>query len=322
MNRLEAGLVLGGRYHLQHRVASGGMADVWAAEDDVLQRSVALKVMRPDPGHEELFALRFRDEALHSAALIHTNIATVFDYGEDEHLAFLVMELVDGKPLSQVLREHGPLPAEQVRSIIGQSALALGVAHEAKVVHRDVKPANILLREDGLVKLTDFGIARAVDASGHTRAGDLLGTPSYLSPEQALGRPATGASDLYALGVVGHEMLSGAKPFDKPTPIATAMSHLHEPPPPLPDDVPEDLAGVIEDLLAKDPQDRPENARAVAVRLGLADHEIIGLSLGLAQAVYGESSLEDSAGVPDDDDPTPVEPTATVAVDRAQLLDG
>ena len=322
MNRLEAGLVLGGRYHLQHRVASGGMADVWAAEDDVLQRSVALKVMRPDPGHEELFALRFRDEALHSAALIHTNIATVFDYGEDEHLAFLVMELVDGKPLSHVLREHGPLPAEQVRSIIGQSALALGVAHEAKVVHRDVKPANILLREDGLVKLTDFGIARAVDASGHTRAGDLLGTPSYLSPEQALGRPATGASDLYALGVVGHEMLSGAKPFDKPTPIATAMSHLHEPPPPLPDDVPEDLAGVIEDLLAKDPQDRPENARAVAVRLGLADHEIIGLSLGLAQAVYGESSLEDSAGVPDDDDPTPVEPTATVAVDRAQLLDG
>ena len=322
MNRLEAGLVLGGRYHLQHRVASGGMADVWAAEDDVLQRSVALKVMRPDPGHEELFALRFRDEALHSAALIHTNIATVFDYGEDEHLAFLVMELVDGKPLSQVLREHGPLPAEQVRSIIGQSALALGVAHEAKVVHRDVKPANILLREDGLVKLTDFGIARAVDASGHTRAGDLLGTPSYLSPEQALGRPATGASDLYALGVVGHEMLSGAKPFDKPTPIATAMSHLHEPPPPLPDDVPEDVAGVIEDLLAKDPQDRPENARAVAVRLGLADHEIIGLSLGLAQAVYGESSLEDSAGVPDDDDPTPVEPTATVAVDRAQLLDG
>jgi serine/threonine-protein kinase len=322
VNRLEAGLVLGGRYHLQHRVASGGMADVWAAEDEVLQRSVALKVMRPDPGHEELFALRFRDEALHSAALIHTNIATVFDYGEDEHLAFLVMELVDGKPLSQVLREHGPLPAEQVRSIIGQSALALGVAHEAKVVHRDVKPANILLREDGLVKLTDFGIARAVDASGHTRAGDLLGTPSYLSPEQALGRPATGASDLYALGVVGHEMLSGAKPFDKPTPIATAMSHLHEPPPPLPDDVPEDLAGVIEDLLAKDPQDRPENARAVAVRLGLADHEIIGLSLGLAQAVYGESSLEDSAGVPDDDDPTPVEPTATVAVDRAPVLDG
>jgi serine/threonine-protein kinase len=295
------------------------MADVWAAADDVLRRRVAVKVMRPDPDHEELFALRFRDEALHSAALIHTNIATLFDYGEDDGVAFLVMELVDGQPLSAMIKERRRIEADQVRSIIGQCALALGVAHEARVVHRDVKPANILVRDDGLVKLTDFGIARAVDASGHTRAGDLLGTPSYLSPEQALGRPATGASDLYALGIVGHEMLSGAKPFDKPTPIATAMSHLHEPPPPLPDDVPEDLVGVIEHLLEKDPRNRPENARAVAIRLGLADHEIMGLALGLAQAVYGESSLDDEAIIAPD--PTPADPTGTMAVDRAALFD-
>jgi serine/threonine protein kinase len=325
VRRLEPDFRLADRYVLLHRVASGGMADVWAATDETLQRQVALKVMRPDPGHEEVFALRFRDEALHSAALIHTNIATLFDYGEDDGLAFLVMELVDGRPLSHIIREHGPLPPEQVRSVLGQCALALGVAHEAKVVHRDVKPANILVREDGLVKLTDFGIARAADASGHTRTGDLLGTPSYISPEQALGKPATGASDLYALGVVGHEMLSGSKPFEKPTPIATALSHLHEAPPPLPDDVPEDLAGVIEDLLAKEPQDRPENARAVAVRLGLADHETMGLALGLAQAVYGESTLDES-DVQDDTDTadTPLqplpEPTATVAVDRAELF--
>jgi serine/threonine-protein kinase len=319
VTRLEPGLVLAERYCLEERIASGGMADVWAAEDSVLQRRVAVKVMRPDPDHEELFALRFRDEALHSASLIHTNIATLFDYGEDDGVAFLVMELVDGKPLSQLIREQGTIDADQVRSVIGQCALALGVAHEVKIVHRDVKPANILVREDGLVKLTDFGIARAADASGHTRAGDLLGTPSYLSPEQALGRPATGASDLYALGIVGHEMLSGAKPFDKPTPIATAMSHLHEPPPPLPDDAPEDLVGVIEDLLAKDPKDRPENARAVAIRMGLADHEIIGLSLGLAQAVYGESALEDEPVA--DPDPTPAEPTGTMAVDAALLFE-
>jgi eukaryotic-like serine/threonine-protein kinase len=319
VTRVQPGSVLGDRYHLDERIASGGMADVWAAEDDVLQRRVALKVMRPDPDHEELFALRFRDEALHSASLIHTNIATLFDYGEDDGVAFLVMELVDGKPLSLLIKEHGTLDPDQVRSIVGQCALALGVAHEARVVHRDVKPANILIREDGLVKLTDFGIARAVDASGHTRAGDLLGTPNYISPEQALGRPATWASDLYALGVVAHEMLTGAKPFDKGTPIATAMSHLHETPPPLPDDVPEDLAGVIEHLLEKDPRDRPENARAVAVRLGLADHEIMGLSLGLAQAVYGESSLEDAAII--DPDPTPAEPTGTMAVDRTALFD-
>jgi serine/threonine-protein kinase len=324
VSRLEPGLLLSERYRLVRRVASGGMADVWAAEDDVLQRDVAVKVMRPDPDHEELFALRFRDEALHSAGLIHTNIATLFDYGEDDGVAFLVMELVDGKPLSTIIGERGRVDPDQVRSIVGQCALALGVAHEAKVVHRDVKPANILVREDGLVKLTDFGIARALDASGHTRAGDLLGTPSYISPEQALGRPATGASDLYALGVVAHEALSGAKPFDKPTPIATAMSHLHEPPPPLPDDVPEDLAGVIEHLLEKDPRDRPENARAVAVRLGLADHEIMGLSLGLAQAVYGESSLDEDAVV--DADPTrgaqkSSEPTGTMAVDREVLFE-
>ena len=318
VNRLVPELVLGGRYRLERRIASGGMGDVWAAEDEVLQRMVAVKVMRPDPDHEQLFALRFRDEALHSAALNHTNIATVFDYGEDDGKAFLVMELVAGMPLSQLIRERGPLPVDQVRSVIGQCALALGVAHAANLVHRDVKPANILVREDGLVKLTDFGIARAGDASGHTRAGDLLGTPSYLSPEQALGRPATGASDLYALGVVGHEMLCGAKPFDKPTPIATAMSHIHEAPPPLPQDAPEALTGVIEDLLAKEPADRPANARAVAIRLGLADHEILGLALGLAQAVYGESALEVEpapAGTS-----SPGEPTATFAVDPAALL--
>ena len=313
-------LLLNERYRLDERVASGGMADVWSARDEVLQRQVAVKVMRPDPDHEALFALRFRDEALNSAGLIHANIATLFDYGEDDGLAYLVMELVDGKPLSQLIREKGPMPAPQVRSIVGQCALALGIAHESKVVHRDVKPANILVREDGLVKLTDFGIARAGDAAGHTRAGDLLGTPSYISPEQALGRPATGASDLYALGVVAHEMLCGSKPFDKPTPIATAMSHIYEPPPALSDDVPEDLAGVIDDLLAKDPRDRPENARAVAIRLGLADHEIIGLALGLAQAVYGESTLEEGMATPPSPDSRASEPTATMAVDTAALL--
>ncbi|HEV7173217.1 serine/threonine-protein kinase [Pedococcus sp.] len=284
MNRLCEGFVLGERYELGVRIASGGMADVWAGTDRVLQRTVAIKVMRPDTGHEELFALRFRDEAVHSAALLHINIATLFDYGEDDGLAFLVMELVKGEPLSVVLKERGPLDPVQVRSIVGQAALALGVAHEARVVHRDVKPANILVRPDGLVKLTDFGIARALDAAGHTRAGEMLGTPDYISPEQAMGEPATGASDLYALGVVAHEMLSGRKPFDKGTPVATALSHVNEPPPPLPDGIPEDLASLVNDCLQKNPADRPENARAVAARLGVSEHEMAGLDLGLASA--------------------------------------
>ena len=287
MNRLTEGFVLGGRYELGVRIAAGGMADVWSGTDRVLQRLVAIKVMRPDTGHEELFALRFRDEAVHSAALLHTNIATVFDYGEDDGLAFLVMELVKGEPLSVVLKQRGPLDPAEVRSILGQAALALGVAHEARVVHRDVKPANILLRPDGLVKLTDFGIARALDSAGHTRAGEMLGTPVYISPEQALGEPATGASDLYALGVVAHEMLSGRKPFDKGTPVATALSHVREQPPPLPDGVPDDLASLITDCLAKNPADRPENARAVAARVGIGEHEMVGLALGLARAIDG-----------------------------------
>lgn len=285
VQRLEAGLRLGDRYVLQERIASGGMADVWSGLDDVLQRVVAVKVMRADPENEEIFAERFRDEALHSAALMHTNITTVFDYGEDDHLTYLVMELVAGQPLSAVIREQGALSPEVVRSVLAQAALALGTAHEAGVVHRDVKPANILVREDGVVKLTDFGIARAMDAIGHTRVGEMLGTPNYISPEQAVGEQATGASDLYALGVVAHEMLTGTRPFDRGTPIATALSHVNEPPPPLGDDVPTDLRAVVATLLEKDPTKRPANAHDVAALLGVASAELTGLDLDLAAGV-------------------------------------
>lgn len=322
VQRLVAGLRLGDRYVLEERIASGGMADVWRGLDEVLQRQVAVKVMRADPDNEQIFAERFRDEALHSAALMHTNITTVFDYGEDDgdgeagRLTFLVMELVDGQPLSAVIREQGALTPEIVRSVIAQAALALGVAHEAGVVHRDVKPANILVREDGVVKLTDFGIARAMDAIGHTRVGEMLGTPNYISPEQAVGEQATGASDLYALGVVAHEMLTGTRPFDRGTPIATAMSHVNEPPPPLSDEVPVDLRAVVETLLEKDPTKRPANAHDVAAMLGVATAELAGLDLDLAAGVpsgYVVMPL------------TPITPLTPIKVaseaDRAEALD-
>lgn len=293
MQRLHRDFVITERYRLGDRIASGGMADVWSALDLTLEREVAIKIMRPDADHEEVFARRFRDEALHAASLLHTNIATVFDYGEDDGLAFLVMEKVEGRPLNVVLREEGPQSPDRVRAVLGQAALALGVAHDAGVVHRDVKPANMILRPDGLVKLTDFGIARAMGSAGHTRVGELLGTPHYLSPEQALGEHASGASDLYALGVVAHEMITGRRPFNAETPIAIALAHVHEQPPPLPDGVPESLAQVIEELLAKNPDDRPANARAVAFRLGLADHEMAGLKLALAREVYGDEEPDE-----------------------------
>ena len=328
MHRLVPGLRLGDRYVLQERIASGGMADVWDALDEVLQRNVAVKVMRADPDNEEVFAERFRDEALHSAALMHNNITTVFDYGEDDHLSYLVMELVPGLPLSAIIREQGAMTPEAVRSILSQAALALGTAHEAGVVHRDVKPANILVRDDGLVKLTDFGIARAMDAIGHTRVGEMLGTPNYISPEQAVGETATGASDLYSLGVVAHEMITGERPFDRGTPIATALSHVNEPPPPLGDDVPEDLREVVAALLEKDPADRPENARAVAVMLGVAAVDLSGLDLDLASGVASGYVVlpvtpitpVSPIPVPTPADRAPAE-TPTVAAGPEELLD-
>ena len=269
MHRLEVGFTVASRYRLESRIATGGMGQVWAAVDTRLQRKVAIKIMHPATADEHVFAQRFRDEALNAGKLAHVNIAAVFDYGEHEGLAFLVMELVHGFTLAELLRLNGALSAEQARAIVGQTALALEVAHGADIVHRDVKPANILIRNDGIVKLTDFGIARAVDGLSLTRTGEILGTPFYLSPEQALGAGATPASDLYSLGVVAHEILTGARPFDGGTPIATALAHVRDPAPPLPPSVPYDLAELVGECLAKDPARRPGSARLIANRLGL-----------------------------------------------------
>ncbi len=264
----ETGTTLGGRYTLTDRIAAGGMGDVWRATDSVLGRVVAVKVMRAAVSADPTFAERFRDEARHTASLAHQNIATTYDYGEDDGTAYLVMELVDGEPLSAIIA-RGPVPPSRVRSILGQAALALAAAHAAGVVHRDVKPANILVTADGRVKLTDFGIARAVDGASHTRTGEVLGTPQYLSPEQALGRVTTGASDLYALGIIGQEMLTGRKPFEAGSAVATALMQVNDAPPPLPDTVPTDLRDVIEQCLLKNPENRPRSAAALAAALGM-----------------------------------------------------
>jgi eukaryotic-like serine/threonine-protein kinase len=263
--------VLGDRYSLTSRIAIGGMGQVWAATDTVLGRQVAVKILRDDLVDSPVFLERFRAEARHTAALAHPGIANVFDYGEDRdgdhHVAYLVMELVPGRPLSKLMSDKGVLPVNVVLSVLAQTAEALHAAHLAGVVHRDVKPGNLLLLDDGTIKVTDFGIARAANSVALTEVGQVIGTARYISPEQAIGAEATPASDIYSLGVIGYEMLAGHPPFIADNAGALAMAHVHQPPPSLPPDVPTAVRAAITAALAKDPADRPADARAFAATL-------------------------------------------------------
>jgi serine/threonine protein kinase len=270
------GSVLSNRYTLTEHIASGGMGQVWAATDTVLGRTVAVKLLSSSLSQESSFVERFRAEARHTAALHHPNITTVFDYGEDNGSAYLVMELVAGQPLSQIISERAPLSAQETASILIQAATALEAAHQGGVVHRDVKPANILITAEGTAKLTDFGISRLANTAPLTQAGQVLGTAQYLSPEQAMGQSATASGDIYALGVVGYEMLTGQRPLDRDTVVATALAHVNEPSPELPETVPIGIRSVIGAALAKDPADRPESAAAMAHALGMPDAPFAG----------------------------------------------
>lgn len=271
MERLKPGLVLSERYRLVGHVASGGMGQVWESLDDVLQRRVALKIMHPHTQDEIALAERFRDEARFAAQLTHPNIVTIHDFLDYEGLCFLVMEFVDGLTLGELLA-RGPLGHEQVRGYLVELASALVVAHEAGIIHRDIKPANVLVADCG-AKLTDFGIARSIDGHSHTITGQLLGTAHYLSPEHALGQKPGPASDIYGLGVLAHEMLTGEKPFDRGTPIATALSHVQDPPPPLPAGTPPGLVALVGACLAKEPDERPTAAAIVRTLEGAASQQ-------------------------------------------------
>ncbi|WP_448641782.1 serine/threonine protein kinase [Geodermatophilus sp. URMC 63] len=263
--------MLGDRYELSALIASGGMGQVWRGTDVLLHRPVAVKVLRSEYTGDPTFLARFRAEAQHAAALSHPNIAAVFDYGETEaadtgeQLAYLVMELVEGQPLSALLRTEGRLDTSTTLSVLYQTAAALAEAHRAGLVHRDVKPGNILVRPDGSVKITDFGIAWSAASVPLTRTGQVIGTPQYLSPEQAEGHLATPASDVYALGLVGYECLTGHPAFDGDNAVTIALKQLRSDPEPLSDDLPGGVRTLIRRALSKDPAARmPDGAAFVA----------------------------------------------------------
>jgi len=273
-----AGRVLGGRYTLLTPIAQGGMGEVWKARDRVSGHIVAAKVLRPELAGEELSLSRLRLEARNSMSISHPNIANTQDSGEEDGIGWIIMELVDGYPLTDYLRGGSRIEPEYLMPILVQVAMALGAAARAGVVHRDIKPANILVRPDGMVKLTDFGISRATGQVNLTAAGMVMGTAQYLPPEQAMGEIATPIGDLYALGVIAYEAAAGRRPFTGETQVDIAFSHVNDPVPPLPDFVPEPLADVILHLLEKDPAKRPESGSA-AVREIAAAAKAMGISV-------------------------------------------
>ncbi|MFD9359308.1 serine/threonine-protein kinase [Streptomyces sp. NPDC060031] len=259
----DQGTVLGERYTLVERLGRGAMGEVWRARDGVLEREVAVKILLPALLDDATFAARFRREAKILAALNHPGIVDVHDYGEGE-TAYIVMELIDGRPLEDVRADRGPLPVAEALDIAAQALDALHVAHRRGIVHRDVKPSNLMLRPDGRVTVTDFGIARSTGSTRLTASHAVLGTALYTAPEQAEGIAAVPASDLYSLGVVCYELLTGEVPFPGSSVLEVVLKHIREPAPDLPSAFPEAVRAFVARALAKQPEDRYPDAAVMA----------------------------------------------------------
>ncbi|SIO02504.1 protein kinase domain-containing protein [Agromyces cerinus] len=322
--RPSAGLTFGGRYELQSRIAIGGMGEVWQATDLVIGRQVAIKILKDEYLGDPGFLERFRAEARHAALVNHEGIANVFDYGEEDGSAYLVMELVPGEALSTILEREHVLSTDKVLDIVAQTAAALQAAHAAGLVHRDIKPGNLLITPDGRVKITDFGIARIADQVPLTATGQVMGTVQYLSPEQASGHPASPTTDIYSLGIVAYEALAGRRPFTGESQVAIAMAQINETPPDLPVTVSEPVRNLVYGCIAKNPADRPQSAAhlaraatalrrgdvqaaaaAVPAVLGAAGATAATMLMPTAGATAATTVLP-SAGVPGDDE-EPVE---------------
>lgn len=257
---IHAGTTLGGRYVLRSLLAVGGMGEVWRGTDADLERDVAVKVLKDGAAENETFLKRFRNEATNAAGLLHANIAQVYDFGDHDGTPYLVMELVEGEPLSTILEREHTLDETRLVTLLRHTCRGLDAAHAAGVMHRDVKPGNLLVQEGDHVKITDFGVSRGTDQTTLTATGMVMGTAQYLAPELALGKPATPASDLYAMGIIAFEAVVGKRPFTAASAVDIAISQVNDPVPPLPEGVSPDLAALILKLLEKNPRRRPHSA--------------------------------------------------------------
>jgi serine/threonine protein kinase len=294
--RPTSGLTFGGRYQLSSRVAIGGMGEVWQATDLVIGRTVAIKILKDEYLGDPGFLERFRAEARHAALVNHEGIANVFDYGEEDGSAFLVMELVPGEALSTILERERVLATDRALDIVAQTANALHAAHSAGLVHRDIKPGNLLITPDGRVKITDFGIARIADQVPLTATGQVMGTVQYLSPEQASGHAASPTTDIYSLGIVAYEMLAGRRPFTGESQVAIAMAQINETPPELPATIAEPVRNLVYSSIAKSPADRPASAAHLARAAQALRNGDVAAAAASVPGVIGTGSLTAAAG--------------------------
>ncbi|MFI9560489.1 protein kinase domain-containing protein [Nonomuraea endophytica] len=307
------GTTLAGRYRLDTRIGAGGMGEVWRGEDIVLARTVAVKVLLPGRMDDPGFVARFQGEARAMATINHPGVVDVYDYGVSGDTVYLVMKFVDGEPLDRLLIRLGRIAPEPAMELIAQAASALQAVHDQGIVHRDVKPGNLMVQRDGTLVLTDFGIARADLANRLTDAGMVLGTAAYCAPEQAEGAPVTPAVDIYALGVVAYECLVGQRPFDGDSAVTIALKHIREAPPPLPAEIPPAVRALVEKALSKDPARRFASAAEMSrasrqVAAGEVPDVVTGATMAPPVEAYQTGAVQGPPVAPSDDNTTVAQP--------------